>query len=87
MFLQTTWTTRTAKSILTESCEYCALSDSARLRLDCILSETVTEQLKNMPFSPSAQQQPIPGDLSDDDYGESDSDLETRITRKLLSLV
>lgn len=44
--------------------------------------ETVTEQLKNMPFAPSAQMQKVPHDISDDDLGESDSELEERITRE-----
>lgn len=35
-----------------------------------------------MPFAPSAQTQAVPHDLSDDDLGESDSDLETRITQR-----
>lgn len=35
-----------------------------------------------MPFAPSAQQHSVPPDVSDDDFGESDSDLETRLTRK-----
>ena len=35
-----------------------------------------------MPFAPSAQIQIVPHDISDDDLGESDSDLETRITQR-----
>ena len=42
----------------------------------------MTEQLKSMPFAPSAQMNAVPVDLSDDDMGESDSDLEVRISRK-----
>lgn len=34
-----------------------------------------------MPFAPSAQHHVVPPDVSDDDFGESDSDLETRLTR------
>ena len=40
----------------------------------------MTEQLRNMPFAPSSQTKRVPYDISDDDLGESDSDLETRIT-------
>ena len=57
-------------------------NQNSKKYLDGIL-ETVTEQLKNMPFAPSAAQHPIPDDLSDDDLGESDEELEARITRKL----
>ena len=35
-----------------------------------------------MPFAPSSQLQAVPPDLSDDDLGESDSDLETRVSQR-----
>lgn len=49
-------------------------------------SESVTEQLRKMPFAPSAQKHVVPPDVSDDDFGESDSDLETRLTRQFPAL-
>merc|ERR1711939_1057076 len=56
-------------------------NQNSKKYLDGIL-ETVTEQLKNMPFAPSAQMQQVPHDISDDDLGESDSELEERITQR-----
>lgn len=35
-----------------------------------------------MPFAPSAQHHQVPHDISDDDMGESDEELETRITQR-----
>jgi histone deacetylase 1/2 len=40
----------------------------------------VLENLRNMPFAPSAQMQHVPYDV-DDDGGDSDSDLDVRISR------
>lgn len=40
----------------------------------------VLENLRNMPFAPSAQMQHVPYDV-DDDEGDSDSDLDVRISR------
>lgn len=57
-------------------------NQNSKKYLDGIL-ETVTEQLRSMPFAPSAASHPVPpDDLSDDDLGESDEELEARITQR-----
>lgn len=56
-------------------------NQNSKKYLDGIL-ESVTEQLRRMPFAPSAQNHVVPPDISDDDFGESDSDLETRLTQR-----
>lgn len=56
-------------------------NQNSKKYLDGIL-ETVTRQLSSMPFAPSVQHHQVPHDISDDDMGESDEELETRITQR-----
>ncbi|CEQ39302.1 SPOSA6832_00829, partial [Sporobolomyces salmonicolor] len=42
----------------------------------------ILESLRNMPFAPSAQMQHVPYDLEDDE-GDSDSDLDVRISERI----
>ncbi|GAA5901654.1 uncharacterized protein JCM6883_000353 [Sporobolomyces salmoneus] len=42
----------------------------------------IIDSLRNLPFAPSAQMQPVPFDISDDE-GDSDSDLDIRISERI----
>ncbi|GAA5981974.1 hypothetical protein JCM5350_006585 [Sporobolomyces pararoseus] len=42
----------------------------------------IIDSLRNLPFAPSAQMQPVPYDLEDDE-GDSDSDLDVRISERI----
>lgn len=42
-------------------------------------SAEIIDSLRNLPFAPSAQMQPVPYDI-EDDSGDSDSDLDVRIS-------
>ncbi len=46
---------------------------------------SVIENLRHLPFAPSAAMMPIPQDPADDDV-ESDNDLDVRIARKAFAL-
>ncbi|GAA5984422.1 hypothetical protein JCM11641_000132 [Rhodosporidiobolus odoratus] len=45
---------------------------------------SILEGLRNLPFAPSSQMQPVPYDL-DDDLGDSDSDLDVRLSERIRS--
>ncbi|BGP13299.1 histone deacetylase (class I) Clr6 [Rhodosporidiobolus nylandii] len=45
---------------------------------------SILEGLRNLPFAPSAQMQPVPYDM-DDDLGDSDSDLDVRLSERIRS--
>ncbi|GAA5848374.1 hypothetical protein JCM5353_004878 [Sporobolomyces roseus] len=42
----------------------------------------IIDSLRNLPFAPSAQMQPVPYDI-EDDSGDSDSDLDVRISERI----
>ncbi|GAA6030165.1 hypothetical protein JCM8097_009295 [Rhodosporidiobolus ruineniae] len=44
---------------------------------------SLLEGLRNLPFAPSAQLQPVPYDLPDSDAGDSDSDLDVRLSERV----
>lgn len=52
----------------------------------CDYSAEIIDSLRNLPFAPSAQMQPVPYDM-EDDSGDSDSDLDVRISGTFLSLL
>ncbi|GAA5850979.1 hypothetical protein JCM8547_009145 [Rhodosporidiobolus lusitaniae] len=47
---------------------------------------SILEGLRNLPFAPSAQMQPVPYDI-DDDLGDSDSDLDVRLSERIRSTI
>ncbi|GAA5936999.1 uncharacterized protein JCM15063_000124 [Sporobolomyces koalae] len=56
-------------------------NSNSREYLESTTAEII-DSLRNLPFAPSAQMQPVPFDIEDDE-GDSDSDLDVRISERI----